>query len=56
MIKIRVSCLNCEFHRVIADPDPDDWFCTNDEAVVCTKTKNPDRNLASRYKSDHSEF
>ena len=52
------SCLACAFHRVISDPDPYDWFCDDDEAIVCTKTPNPDRkkNMASKYVADHSEF
>jgi len=38
-IKIN-SCINCPFHKVINDPDPDDWFCDDDMAIVCTKLPN----------------
>ena len=31
------NCMDCPAHRVEADPDPDDWFCDDDEKVVCTK-------------------
>ena len=34
------NCIDCEFHRVINDPDPNDSFCSDDMAVVCTKMKN----------------
>lgn len=27
----------CPSHRVRMDPDPDDWFCDDDEKVVCLK-------------------
>jgi hypothetical protein len=50
------SCLECPFHRVIADPDPDDWFNADDQAVVCTKEKNPKRDQNSRYASDRQEY
>ncbi len=31
------NCMDCPMHKVMADPDPDDWFCDDDEKVVCTK-------------------
>ena len=36
-------------HQVINDRDPDDWFCDDDMAVVCTLTANPQLEPASRY-------
>jgi hypothetical protein len=32
-------CLDCDAHKVIMDPDPYDWFCDDDCAVVCTLAK-----------------
>lgn len=50
------NCLDCAFHRVIPDPDPDDWFNDDDQAVVCTKMKNDSRDSKSRYAADRQEF
>lgn len=50
------SCLDCRSHRVINDPDPNDSFCDDDLAVVCTKTPNDKRDTKSRYVADHSEW
>ena len=33
------NCVDCPFHEVQPDPDPDDWFCDDDVKVVCTKAK-----------------
>jgi hypothetical protein len=49
------NCLDCKFHKIILDPDPDDWFCDDDLAVVCTNKAAPtnDRfDLTSRYEAD----
>lgn len=27
------NCMDCPHHRV--HPDPDDWFCDDDEKVIC---------------------
>lgn len=32
-----LNCIDCPFHSVLPDPDPDDWFCDDDVKVVCTK-------------------
>ena len=32
------NCIDCPFHEVQSDPDPDDWFCDDDVAVLCTLT------------------
>jgi hypothetical protein len=29
--------MDCAFHVVARDPDPNDWFCDDDEAVLCSK-------------------
>ena len=29
-------CIQCQFHKRVADPDPDDWFNDDDEALLCT--------------------
>ena len=31
------NCMDCGYHRVYSDPDLEDWFCDDDEKVVCTK-------------------
>ncbi len=33
------NCIDCKHHRVLPDPDPDDWFCDDDEKVLCTLAK-----------------
>ena len=33
------NCMDCEHHCVLPDPDPDDWFCYDDEKVLCTLAK-----------------
>lgn len=32
------NCMDCPDHELLPDPDPYDWFCDDDEKVVCTKT------------------
>lgn len=45
------KCVKCPYHKVVADPDPNDWFNDDDEAIVCTKvSQEPDQN--SKYQSD----
>lgn len=47
-------CIDCKFHKVIADPDPTDWFCDDDVAIVCLKeTQNIDK--TSKWMSDRQE-
>lgn len=31
------NCMDCPFHKIMADPDPNDWFNDDDEKIVCTK-------------------
>jgi hypothetical protein len=50
------KCVECPFHKVIADPDPSDWFNVDDEAIVCTKMKNEKIDLASKYSADRNEY
>lgn len=57
MVNIGISnCMECSAHRVISDPDPHDWFCDDDKAVVCTETPNDKRDRTSEYSSDHSAY
>ena len=49
------TCLTCTCHSVIEDPDPDDWFCDDDIAVVCRAAKNPRYNPESKWTSDRQE-
>lgn len=55
VIKI-TNCLDCKYHKVIADPDPNDWFNDDDEAIVCTKVKNDRQDTASKWVADRQEF
>lgn len=32
-----MKCTKCQYHQVINDRDPHDWFCDDDAAIVCTK-------------------
>lgn len=32
------NCIDCPFHQVKSDPDPNDWFNDDDVKVVCSKT------------------
>lgn len=32
------NCLDCPHHIRCPDPDPHDWFCMDDEAVLCGRT------------------
>ena len=29
------NCMDCPHHRILADPDPFDWFCDDDVKVRC---------------------
>jgi hypothetical protein len=50
-----MNCLDCPSHQVIPDPDPDDWFCRDDLAVVCKRVyMQPDPN--SEYVADRQSF
>jgi hypothetical protein len=49
-------CVQCKHHKVVNDACPNDWFDDDDEALVCTKTPNPNTDLKSKYKADHNQF
>jgi hypothetical protein len=50
---IPTNCTECHAHRVIHDPDPNDWLCDDDVAVVCTLTEgNPNCDPESHYLSE----
>ena len=56
-VKVPKFCVKCPHHLDIADPDPHDWFCDDDRAIVCTLVKNRRRNKEkSKYQADRSEF
>lgn len=42
--KTYTNCIDCPNHKVIADPDPTDWFNDDDVAVVCKLATNKERN------------
>jgi hypothetical protein len=47
------NCTQCKMHEIIPDPDPNDWFCDDDVAVVCKLTEgNPQHDPNSRYMAD----
>jgi hypothetical protein len=33
--KLPDNCMDCTHHKVVRDPDPTDWFCDDDVAVLC---------------------
>lgn len=51
-----MNCLECEYHEIVADPDPHDWFCDDDVAVVCSKVKNPNKDENSIYNASRNSF
>jgi hypothetical protein len=51
-----ISCMECPFHEVISDPDPTDWFCDDDVAVVCREMANDKRKEESKYCSDMNQY
>lgn len=60
IIKTIDNCIDCEFHNVIPDPDPNDRFCDDDIAVVCIKTliseEEKFNKRDSKYCSDKQDF
>lgn len=52
------KCIDCPNHKVIADPDLDDWFNADDEAIVCLLSErissNP-INSKSKYAVDRQK-
>lgn len=44
------NCMDCKYHQVLPDPDPDDWFCDDDEKVICTLAK---RNVTVACRPHH---
>jgi hypothetical protein len=30
-----MKCVDCEYHMVVDDPDPNDWFNRDDVAIIC---------------------
>lgn len=32
------NCTECPGHEIQSDPDPDDWFCSDDVKVQCKHT------------------
>lgn len=53
---IPICCVDCKNHEVIPDPDPHDWFCDDDLAVVCKLTPNDNQNTESNYLADKQGF
>jgi len=39
-MKLYNNCMDCPNHIVEADPDPHDWFCDDDQAVLCKLSEN----------------
>lgn len=49
---IPANCLDCPKHAKINDRDPDDWFCDDDQAVVCTGALDTACDPKSKWLSD----
>lgn len=49
------NCIDCKNHKIISDPDPYDYFCTDDVAVICTATLNENIKRDTLYMADRSE-
>jgi hypothetical protein len=45
-IKIN-SCTKCNYHKIVPDPDPDDWFYHDDKAIICTKVASESKKVVS---------
>lgn len=56
MNNIPVKCTSCPHSLVIDDPDPNDWFCDDDKALVCTKMANKNIKPDSKWASDRSKY
>lgn len=50
------TCLECEKHKVIEDPDLNDSFNYDDRAVVCTLLDNPRYDRNSQYVADRQNY
>ena len=42
------NCMDCPHHEVQCDPDRDDWFCDDDEKVLCGLAGNKEITVACR--------
>jgi hypothetical protein len=48
------NCLDCPHHEIIPDPDPHDWFCDDDIAIICKlKASRPKESI---YAADRASF
>lgn len=45
------NCIDCPRHVVVPDPDPTDWFCDDDVAVLCRLVPNPSENPDKAWQS-----
>ncbi len=50
------DCSQCPHYGTAADPDPNDWFCDDDQYGYCKITPNDARKSDSKYVSDRSTF
>ena len=48
--EIITNCMDCKFHIVLPDPDPNDWFCDDDVKVYCGKAE---RNITVACRPHH---
>ncbi len=44
------NCVDCPRHAVVPDPDPTDWFCEDDVAVLCGLAENPKDDPSKSWK------
>lgn len=49
---LMINCTECQNHEIINDPDPHDWFCDDDLAVICKLVFKEKVDINSKYLSD----
>lgn len=48
------DCTQCPYYGTGRDPDPNDWFCDDDQFGYCTRVINDTCKPDSKYVSDRS--
>lgn len=44
-----LTCTQCANHKIVPDPDPHDWFCDDDCAVMCKLSEKKPVMVGSNY-------
>ena len=52
------NCIDCKFHKIIPDPDPNDSFCADDVAIICLHKRKESDEIKSDsiYAVDRQEY